>query len=592
MKFHAQKALGGKTTLTSSFQSKERSHSFFNDTDSFFSPKNPSAFIQPKLSINKPNDAYEQEADRIANAVFNNPIASSLSIQQKPISQIQRKCKECEEEDNKIQRKGDASASTASPQLSSKIESSSGKGSVLPARTLAAMNNSFGADFSGVHIHNDSSSAQMNKEINAQAFTHGSDIYFNAGKYSPETKSGKELLAHELTHVVQQRSEGNLISRKIAVPFAKSKPLNSINPQADSQGKIVENYLNKLCIEGGTTVTGNVVVPPVDLCDLPGPLDGNMALTKAEQSKTKVGCTCICDISKSNHLVRIIIDDDVAGTTLADGIDAEKPGVGTGSTVTVPSPDAPKTVLPTKSGKQVATDPVVVLGHELCGHAFFNMRGEAGKDHNAQRGRGGHQATVERENLIRDEQGVEKRALFREPFCGEAEGSSSLKECEIWREEYNKLNGTNFQIKDTIPENPFEEKPADFRIDVSFNIDMPFPGGTSSGSFNASVTEQGKEMFGFALAVFQDHPTKSFQLEAHASSDKPAGDPDYNTRLSERRMRLILSELTRRGVDSNRLGDKRDSGCDSIDTGMKNCSDTEAGAPGTAADRKVVIRIF
>jgi hypothetical protein len=591
MKSHIQKALSAKTNTTS-FSSKNRDHSFFNGDKAFFSSKKSSAFIQPKLSINKPNDVCEQEADRVANAVVNSPAISPLSIQQKPIRQIQRKCKACEEEEHEIQKKGDASASTASPQLSSKIESSSGKGSALPAGTLTDMNNSFGADFSGVNIHTDSASAQMNKEINAQAFTHGSDIYFNAGKYNPETKPGKELLAHELTHVIQQRNQGEIISRKIAVPFAQSKPFNSKNPQSASQGKIVENYLNKLCIEGGITIAGNTVVPPVDLCDLPGPLDGNMALTKAEQSKTKVGCTCICDISKSNHLVTIVIDDDVAGTTLAAGIDSEKPGVGSGSTVTVPSPDAPKTILPTQSGQKLETDPVVVLGHELCGHAFFNMRGEAGKDHNAQRGRGGHQATVERENLIRDEQGVEKRALFREPFCGEAEGSSSLKECEIWRQEYNKLNGTNFQMKHTIPENPFEEKPADFRIDVSFNVDMPFPGGTSSQSFNVSVTEQGKEMFGFALAVFQDHPTKNFQLEAHASSDKPAGDPDYNTRLSERRMRLILSELIRRGVDSNRLGDKRDSGCDTIDTGMKNCSDSEAGAPGTAADRKVVIRIF
>ena len=108
------------------------------------------------------------------------------------------------------------------------------------------------------------------------------------------------------------------------------------------------------------------------------------------------------------------------------------------SSVKVPSPDAPQTVLPTKSGKMLSVDPVINLGHELCGHAFFSTRGEAGKDLTAQRGRGGHQATIERENLIRDEQGVERRATFREPFCGEFPDSSFIEECKKWRKEFNK----------------------------------------------------------------------------------------------------------------------------------------------------------
>ncbi len=63
----------------------------------------------------------------------------------------------------------------------------------------------FGTDFSNVKVHTDSSAVQMNQDIQAQAFTHGQDIYFNSGKYSPDTNEGKSLLAHELTHVVQQR---------------------------------------------------------------------------------------------------------------------------------------------------------------------------------------------------------------------------------------------------------------------------------------------------------------------------------------------------------------------------------------------------
>jgi len=74
------------------------------------------------------------------------------------------------------------------------------------------MSSSFGVDFRGVRVHNDSEAINMNKELHAQAFTHGSDIYFNKGKYNPQNAEGKFLLAHELTHVVQQ---SNNVQRKV-----------------------------------------------------------------------------------------------------------------------------------------------------------------------------------------------------------------------------------------------------------------------------------------------------------------------------------------------------------------------------------------
>ena len=70
--------------------------------------------------------------------------------------------------------------------------------------TKNEMESGFGTDFSGVRIHNDSNAVQMNQELGSQAFTNGNDIYFNEGKYNPESDSGKHLLAHELTHTVQQ----------------------------------------------------------------------------------------------------------------------------------------------------------------------------------------------------------------------------------------------------------------------------------------------------------------------------------------------------------------------------------------------------
>ena len=102
--------------------------------------------------------------------------------------------------------------------MSQKIKSKSGGGQKLSPKVKAEMESGIGVDFSQVNIHTDQDAVQMNKELKAQAFTHGKDIYFNSGKYNPETSEGKRLLAHELTHVVQQ-------SDKI-LPYRKKDSFN------------------------------------------------------------------------------------------------------------------------------------------------------------------------------------------------------------------------------------------------------------------------------------------------------------------------------------------------------------------------------
>jgi len=202
-------------------------------------------FFQAKLAVNEPGDSYEKEADAIANQIVNKSSKKRIA-QQNNISSVQRLATAPEEEkvssnDQRMERdkekpfqlqkksagedklkedesmkrttpvqtKHESNSSTAPSQVSSKIESSAGKGKKLPAKTLHEMNASFGTDFSDVHIHNDSESAEMNKELHAHAFTHGKDIYFNSGKYNPENSDGKFLLAHELTHVMQQNRMRN-----------------------------------------------------------------------------------------------------------------------------------------------------------------------------------------------------------------------------------------------------------------------------------------------------------------------------------------------------------------------------------------------
>jgi Domain of unknown function (DUF4157) len=163
------------------------------------------------LTVGSTNDPQEQQADQTADHIMRMP--------ESPF--VQRKCAACEHEEEKISRKTEPftqkqgnglEGGTASEAVTNQINASRGGGSRMPENTLNFMESRFNTDFSSVKIHTDSNAVQMSRELNAQAFTVGRDIYFNEGKYSPESDSGKHLLAHELTHTVQQ-SGG--IDRKI-----------------------------------------------------------------------------------------------------------------------------------------------------------------------------------------------------------------------------------------------------------------------------------------------------------------------------------------------------------------------------------------
>ena len=176
-------------------------------------PSSPTR-VQPKLKINTPRDRYEQEADRVAEQVMRMPeqtvqrkcasCGKEEEIQRSTIGNIQRKCAKCEEEEMIQMKSQDHSGNMVSSTLMNQIQSTRGQGQAMDVNTRSFMEPRFGMDFSGVRIHADKQAAQMSQGINARAFTVGSDIYFNQGAYTPGTTDGKRLLAHELTHVVQQ----------------------------------------------------------------------------------------------------------------------------------------------------------------------------------------------------------------------------------------------------------------------------------------------------------------------------------------------------------------------------------------------------
>ena len=162
------------------------------------------SFALPKLKINTPGDSYEQEADSMAEKVMrmtgNDTISKPATSHTGP--SIQRKA-------------GEDEGDEAPADMVSKLNSSERKGNSMPAATRKFMENAFNTDFSGVNIHSNNEAATMSKAIGARAFTYGNNVYFNQGRYNPETKQGKHLLAHELTHVVQQKSSVGLAMRQI-----------------------------------------------------------------------------------------------------------------------------------------------------------------------------------------------------------------------------------------------------------------------------------------------------------------------------------------------------------------------------------------
>ena len=290
-----------KTTSAFFSQEAQGASAFFGGEKAealpFFSPRT----IQPKLTIGAPNDHYEQQADAVADQVVAKLNAPSPSVpptpkgsnavqakcdhcaqeeklqkkdedfgkaneqvQMKPIFDsaaeqppegVQRKCADCAKEEA-VQRKTDVLPSgvggtegVASSDLSSRLSASKGGGQPLLADTRSSMESAMGADFSNVRVHTGSEAVQMSEGINAQAFTHGSDVYFNEGKYDTGSSSGKHLLAHELTHTVQQGGAVQMQIHKQQTPRTSiQQPTTTQQPKCgpDSTNWFVNTVNNAL----------------------------------------------------------------------------------------------------------------------------------------------------------------------------------------------------------------------------------------------------------------------------------------------------------------------------------------------------------
>lgn len=205
--------------------------------------------IQMKMSVTAADDHHEHEADAVAQNVVSKISSGEVQREREQALQAKRIQREGEEEEEmmmkridrqdeeeemqmkridrqeeeeemqmkridrqeeeemmakRIDRKSSKDGFDVDGDLENRIENSRGGGQSLDDNTRQNMEGAFGADFSDVRVHTGSEASELSSSVQARAFTTGSDIYFNEGEYNPGSSQGQELLAHELTHTIQQ----------------------------------------------------------------------------------------------------------------------------------------------------------------------------------------------------------------------------------------------------------------------------------------------------------------------------------------------------------------------------------------------------
>ena len=150
---------------------------------------------------------------------------------------------------NRIQRGGATSAQHLDEAVSRAIQERQGRGDALDEETRERMEDGLGHDLSDVRIHTDDAAHELSEAVDAKAFTAGSDVFFTRGTYDPASASGRELLGHELTHVVQQRTGTSGLR-----PGEVSKPTDASERQAAETGRALAS--------GGPSTDAGVAAGP------------------------------------------------------------------------------------------------------------------------------------------------------------------------------------------------------------------------------------------------------------------------------------------------------------------------------------------
>jgi outer membrane protein OmpA-like peptidoglycan-associated protein len=513
--------------------------------------------IQPKLVINRPDDQYEREADHVAEQVMRMP---EPAVQRKAGCPFGRGpgCADDEEKIKKgtIRRKASENAGPSSDVPLIVHEALQSPGEPLDARTRAFFEPRFGYDFGHIRIHTDADLSAS--AIAAEAFTHGPDIFFARGFYAPHTSRTQLLLAHELTHTLQQQAnrvpqtgsvasghkeeqgknrtgslQMNSISpvnaRLAGTPLLQRKVMVQEPPEYPKQvppgvtyASIINEYVGRLC-SGFTVDPSGEVRPPSDkFC------------AKAATTPTPESCKCLCDMTalperdRSVGTWNIFMADNRWPYTdlMKRSVYVHSPysGMEFGSWSTGPN------------AHRITEKNWLVLGHELCGHAWLYVReGKPGPEVVRDEGRVTHDPTVEIENKIAGEHEIpasEQRGLFESgPHHGESFGSVTIAQ---------------------------------------------FPFG-SPDFYSLPPAEQNK----ITIACDFMKGSSSIMADVIGHSDKPVKVASANERIAQQRAENVRNVLVGKGIRRDRF------------VAVTNKSDRECLQPGKQPQcRKVVIYMF
>jgi outer membrane protein OmpA-like peptidoglycan-associated protein len=320
-------------------------------------------------------------------------------------------------------------------------------GQPLEAGVRADMESRLGHDFSRVRVHADERAAASARGVDALAYTVGRDVVFDSARYAPHTIEGRQLLAHELAHVVQQdeATGGDLrvappdsphereaddaaaraaagirapslshapaqIRRKLAIKDPGRKPPAAPAKSIETNESVVRGYIANLCPD--FSVLSGRVSPSTDrFCPFQA-----AALTSYRH-----GCTCLCSLHGLDETWTIVIDDANWPRTAVEErtvhVFSPYGGIETGSWSE--GELAPRGTI---GAHRVETPNWLVLGHELCGHALLHAIGVHPEQGEAKHGGlPSHDVTVEIENRLRAEHGMpatQRRGLFADPHHG------------------------------------------------------------------------------------------------------------------------------------------------------------------------------
>jgi hypothetical protein len=193
--------------------------------------------VQTKLAVNEPGDTFEREADRVADHIMRH--AAVAEAAGRPAQggmgnqMVQRRCAECEDE--VVHRQvvsSDAFGKDGTPEpVEPLVARARAGGESLPPSARAFFEGQFGHDFTRVRVHTGAAASASAAALNARAYTVGHDVVFAAGEYQPHTSEGRHLLAHELTHVVQQGAAGGAESGRVQRSFVSCGSRKDCRPR-------------------------------------------------------------------------------------------------------------------------------------------------------------------------------------------------------------------------------------------------------------------------------------------------------------------------------------------------------------------------